>query len=268
MGKYPSQEKKCAPKEIRTSILPLTPHAKVYRFRHALRHKETLTLDDVLKEVAIEYKAIREKWRRGKAKATPLVEAPAVPGNRIQWDDSGGSVPRSPHSGGGDFRADDDFNNPTASSSSSNSPDDDGGGGNSCPGDAGGSEPGDPDKDGGGGREPGEDSENLEEYKFDPADSCYPPEIEGNILLWGTSSAGQLRHALERGGTRKQTRELQGSEEAPNPEEALLATALETGRRSSGTAFANRWREMQNVLQSNDPEQQAFDAEVEDHGFP
>ncbi|CAB1098488.1 unnamed protein product [Ectocarpus sp. CCAP 1310/34] len=25
MGKYPSQEKKCAPKEIRTSILPLTP---------------------------------------------------------------------------------------------------------------------------------------------------------------------------------------------------------------------------------------------------
>ncbi|CAB1117802.1 unnamed protein product [Ectocarpus sp. CCAP 1310/34] len=27
------EEKKCAPKEIRSSILPLTPHAKVYRFR-------------------------------------------------------------------------------------------------------------------------------------------------------------------------------------------------------------------------------------------
>ncbi|CAB1106093.1 unnamed protein product [Ectocarpus sp. CCAP 1310/34] len=201
--------------------------------------------------------------------------------------------------GGGDFGGGGDFDSPTDSTSSSDpaadsnsdsssgdDPDDDGGGGHRSPGDAGSSKPGDLDGDDGGGNKPGEDSENLEEYKFNPAASHYPPGLGGKRLLGGAPRAGPLRHGVERGRTRKQTRELQGSEEAPNPEEALLATALETEHGAEIVAAYVREslvkeyceeeverrasmeelyrREMQKVLQSNDLEQQAFGAEVDD----
>ncbi|CAB1111664.1 unnamed protein product [Ectocarpus sp. CCAP 1310/34] len=147
--------------------------------------------------------------------------------------------------------------------------------------------PGDPGGDGGSGRDPG-DSENLEELKYDPADDRYPRGLEGKKLLWGASNAGPLRHGLESGRTRKQTREMQGAGEmsgpgeTPDPEEALLATILETGGTGivedyiCNSLVKEQWdeeqtrhmeemyrREMQEVL---GPEQQAFGAEVDASG--
>ncbi|CAB1099819.1 unnamed protein product [Ectocarpus sp. CCAP 1310/34] len=98
----------------------------------------------------------------------------------------------------------------------------------------GGEESGDPGGDGGSDGDPG-DSENLEELKYDPADDRYPRGLEGKKLLRGASNAGPLRHGLESGRTRRQTREMQGAGEmpgpgeTPDPEAALLATILETG---------------------------------------
>eukprot|EP00903_Cladosiphon_okamuranus_P014962 g13849.t1 len=97
-------------------------------------------------------------------------------------------------------------------------------------GEAGGSdgdEPGDPGGDGSGG--------DIEELKYDPADARYPSGVQGKKLLRSASSSGPLRHGLEPGRTRRQTREMQDTEEvpglaeAPDPEEALLATVIETG---------------------------------------
>ncbi|CAB1118432.1 unnamed protein product [Ectocarpus sp. CCAP 1310/34] len=158
--------------------------------------------------------------------ATPFVreEAPTAPGNGIPGD--GGSVPPSPPSGRGDFGGGSDSPTDSSSSSSSSSPSsstsDAGGAGG-----PGGEESSDPGGDGGSGGDPG-DSENLEEMKYDPADDRYPRGLEGKKLLWGASNAGPLRHGLESGRTRKQTR-----------------------------------REMQEVL---GPEQQAFGAEVDASG--
>ncbi|CAB1106725.1 unnamed protein product [Ectocarpus sp. CCAP 1310/34] len=146
---------------------------------------------------------------RGPGQATPFVpeEAPTAPGNGIRRQRS----PVTPF-GKGRLRRSDA-----------------GGAGGS-----GGEEPGDPGGDGGSGGDPG-DSENLEELKYDPADDRYPRGLEGKKLLWGASNAGPLRHGLESGRTRKQTREMQGAGEmpgpgeTPDPEEELLATILETG---------------------------------------
>ncbi|CAB1105325.1 unnamed protein product [Ectocarpus sp. CCAP 1310/34] len=170
---------------------------------------------------------------RGPGQATPFVreEAPTAPGNGIPGD--GGSVPPSPPSGRGDFGGGSDSPTGSSSSSSSSSPSssssDAGGAGG-----PGGEESGDPGGDGGSDGDAG-DSENLEELKYDPADDRYPRGLEGKKLLWGASNAGPLRHGLESGRTRKQTREMQGAGEmpgpgeTPDPEEALLATILETG---------------------------------------
>ncbi|CAB1107644.1 unnamed protein product [Ectocarpus sp. CCAP 1310/34] len=141
--------------------------------------------------------------------------------------------------------------------------------------------------DGDSGGDPG-DSENLEELKYDPADDRYPRGLEGKKLLWGASNAGPLRHGLDSGRTRKQTREMQGAGEmpgpgeTPDPEEALLATILETGGTGivedyiCNSLVKEQWdeeqtrrmeemyrREMQEVL---GPEQQAVGAAVDASG--
>ncbi|CAB1120782.1 unnamed protein product [Ectocarpus sp. CCAP 1310/34] len=196
---------------------------------------------------------------RGPGQATPFVreEAPTAPGNGIPGD--GGSVPPSPPSGS-----------------------DAGGAGG-----PGGEESGDPGGDGGSDGDPG-DSENLEELKYDPADDRYPRGLEGKKLLWGASNAGPLRHGLDSGRTRKQTREMQGAGEmpgpgeTPDPEEALLATILETGGTGivedyiCNSLVKEQWdeeqtrrmeemyrHEMQEVL---GPEQEVFGAEVDASG--
>ncbi|CAB1106671.1 unnamed protein product [Ectocarpus sp. CCAP 1310/34] len=217
---------------------------------------------------------------RGPGQATPFVreEAPTAPGNGIPGD--GGSVPPSPPSGRGDFVGGSDIPTDSSSSSGPSSRSSDAGGA----GGPGGEAPSDPGGDGGSGGDPG-DSENLEELKYDPADDRYPGGLEGKKLLWGASNAGPLRHGLESGRTRKQTREMQGAGEmpgpgeTPEPEEALLATILETGGTGivedyiCNSLVKEQWqeeqtrgmeemyrREMQEVL---GPEQQAFRAEVD-----
>ncbi|CAB1100124.1 unnamed protein product [Ectocarpus sp. CCAP 1310/34] len=225
---------------------------------------------------------------RGPGQATPFVgeEAPTAPGNGIPGD--GGSVPPSSPSGRGDFGGGSD--SPTDSSSSSSSSSSSPSSSSSDVGGAGGlggEESDDPGGDGGSDGDPG-DSENLEELKYDPADDRYPRGLEGKKLLWGASNAGPLRHGLESGRTRKQTREMQGAGEmpgpgeTPDPEEALLATILETGGTGivedyiCNSLVKEQWdeeqtrrmeemyrREMQEV---SGPEQQAFGAEVDASG--
>ncbi|CAB1101846.1 unnamed protein product [Ectocarpus sp. CCAP 1310/34] len=206
---------------------------------------------------------------RGPGQATPLVreEAPTAPGNGMPGD--GGSVPPSPPSGKGDLGGGSDRPTDSSSSSSSSSPSSSSSG------------------DGGSDGDPG-DSENLEELKYDPADDRYPRGLEGKKLLWGASNAGPLRHGLESGRTRKQTREMQGVGEMPgagetsDPQEALLATILETGGTGivedyiCNSLVKEQWdeeqtrrmeemyrREMQEVL---GPKQQTFGAEVDASG--
>ncbi|CAB1112186.1 unnamed protein product [Ectocarpus sp. CCAP 1310/34] len=218
---------------------------------------------------------------RGPGQATPFMreKAPMAPGNGIPGD--GGSVPPSPPSGSGDFGggSDSPTDSSSSSSSSSRSPSssssDAGGAGG-----PGGEESSDPGGDGGSDGDPG-DSENLEELKCDPANDRYPRGLEGK-------NAGPLRHGLESGRTRRQTREMQGAGEMPGPgetpdrEEALLATILETGGTGifedyiCNSLVKEQWdeeqtrhmekmyrREIQEVL---GPEQQAFGAEVDASG--
>ncbi|CAB1103274.1 unnamed protein product [Ectocarpus sp. CCAP 1310/34] len=180
---------------------------------------------------------------RGPGQATPIVREEAPTAPGNGIPGDGGNVPPSPTSRRGDF-----------------------GGGSG---------------DGGSDGYPG-DSENLEGLKYDPADERYPRGLEGKKLLWGASNAGPLRHGLESGRTRKQTREMPGPGETPDPEEALLATILETGGTgivedyTCNSLVKGQWdeeqtrrmeemyrREMQEVL---GPEQQAFGAEVDASG--
>ncbi|CAB1096963.1 unnamed protein product [Ectocarpus sp. CCAP 1310/34] len=151
--------------------------------------------------------------------------------------------------------------------------DDDGGG-------ASGGEPGASGDGGGGGSEPGEDSEQLEEYKYDPADSRYPPGREGRRLLWGASKEGPLRHGLERGRTRRETRELQGPEEPPGPdaepdaEQALLAeiivdyvsNSLVRERYDEEQVNIEYRREMHELPYGTELQEEAFGAEAGDDG--
>eukprot|EP00903_Cladosiphon_okamuranus_P015165 g14022.t2 len=143
---------------------------------------------------------------------------------------------------GGDFGrgsenpADDDSSSSSSSSESSRAGEgrgsSNGGSDFTDPGGAGGSgrdEPGDPGGDGSSGN-----SENLEELKYDPTDDRYPSGREGKKLLWNASNAGLLHFGLERGRTRKQTRQTSAEEaqdpvDTPDPEEALLANIVETG---------------------------------------
>ncbi|CAB1108063.1 unnamed protein product [Ectocarpus sp. CCAP 1310/34] len=225
----------------------------------------------------------------GRATLPVQEKAPAAPGNGT--GDAGSGVPLSPPSGGGDFdgsssgsssssdrrsssSSSSSSNNNSDSSSSNAAGDDDGGGGTS------GSEPGASGGGGGGGSEPGEDSEQLEEYKFDPADSRYPPGREGRRLLWGASKEGPLRHGLERGRTRRETRELQGPEEPPGPdaepdaEQALLAeiivdyvsNSLVRERYDEEQVNIEYRREMHELPYGTELQEEAFGAEAVDDG--
>lgn len=212
---------------------------------------------------------------RGQRHVTPLArkQAPAEPGSGTQGSE--GSVPPSPPSAGGDVVGGMDFGSPNDSSSSgsnSNSePDlDDAsselGGGGSEPGDdgagndsgGGDSEPGDDDTDsddnGGNDGSASGDAEDAEEYVYDSADSRYPQGTEGKRLLWTVSSAGALRHGLERGRTRQQTREME------NSEEALLSAALEGERGSEIVAEYIR----ESLVEEHLQEEQAYRADVAD----
>eukprot|EP00903_Cladosiphon_okamuranus_P006046 g5963.t1 len=201
---------------------------------------------------------------RGPGQATPFVrvETPTVPGNGIQGDE--GIDPPSPPSERGDFGGGKD--SPTNSSSNSSDysssdpskanssshnsssavPDEnDGNGGDSSSevsssdsdvhgaGGAGDGGPGDPGEDSGGGRDFDEREDGLAEFKFDPDDNRYPSGREGKQLLHTASKAGPVRWGLTSGRTRSRTRELDSTEEVPDseepvPEEALLATILES----------------------------------------
>eukprot|EP00903_Cladosiphon_okamuranus_P006875 g6696.t1 len=233
-------------------------------------------------------------------------------GTRQRDPGDGGGIPSSPP-GGGDFGDGDDNTTDSRSSSSSDSSrvfDDEGEGSGgsdggsaiskSSPSDAGGdsdlggNQPGDPGGVGGGNDDPG-NSENLEELKYDPTDDRYPSGREGKKLLRNALNAGPLPFRLERGRTRKQTRQPSAEEakdpgDTPEPEEALLATILEIENGTeivanyvSDSLVAEQWeeeqmrrkeeqtrgveeiyrREMQEVFGR---EQQAFGAEVDASG--
>lgn len=149
----------------------------------------------------------------GRATSSARKQAPATPGNGTQGDE--GSVPPPPPSEGGDFGGDGKFSSPTSSSSE---PDDSGSSSSSSePGDSGSSgdgsnsEPDDRDRSNNeaGGGDSDSDVEELAAY--DPADGRYPSGNEGKKLAWTASSGGLARHELERGRTRKQTRELESA---------------------------------------------------------
>ncbi|CAB1104418.1 unnamed protein product [Ectocarpus sp. CCAP 1310/34] len=177
---------------------------------------------------------LREGMTSAVAMTPPITAATATtvvaPATSLNNHDGGSSEPLS-----GDYGDESSGGSePVSSTSYHDGSNDDGDGSEAVdPGsdDDGGSETGDPGENDGDGNEGG-DPETLEELKYDPADSRYPSGTEGKKLLWGASSAGQLRHVLQPGRTRKQTRELRSSEEepseAPAPEEALLSTVLET----------------------------------------
>eukprot|EP00903_Cladosiphon_okamuranus_P009444 g9004.t1 len=143
-----------------------------------------------------------------------------------------------------------DCSSSSSSSSSSNSPGDDGGGS------ASGSAPGASGDGGDGGSQPGEDSEQLEEY------------------------TRPLRHGLERGLTRRETRELQGPEEPPGPaaetdaEQALLAeiivdyvsNSLVRERYDEEQVNIEYRREMHELLYGTEMQEEAFGAEAGDNG--
>lgn len=79
-------------------------------------------------------------------------------------------------------------------------------------GDAGGGETGDPGEDGGSGSKPG-DSENIEEYKYDPS----PP-----------NATRQVQNGRIFSGARRMQARCVTGPKAPDPEEAQLSTAPET----------------------------------------
>ncbi|CAB1112933.1 unnamed protein product [Ectocarpus sp. CCAP 1310/34] len=211
---------------------------------------------------------------RGPGRATlPAREnAPAVPGNGIQGDE--GSAPPSPHLGVGDFgggdgiptsssSSSDSSSSSNSSSSSSSSSDTDTSGGGGEPEDSGGEAGG-----AGGSDVDGEDSGGSDdgEYKYDPADTRYPPGTQGKKLVWGASKEGPLRYGLQRGRTRKQTRELAEAERTAEgaaeeaAEEALLSTVLEVeGGKELVAEYLQR-----SLVEERQMEEMALQAEIEE----
>ncbi|CAB1106269.1 unnamed protein product [Ectocarpus sp. CCAP 1310/34] len=99
-------------------------------------------------------------------------------------------------------------------------------------------------------------------------------------LLWGASKEGPLRHGLERGRTRRETRELQGPEEPPGPdaepdaEQALLAeiivdyvsNSLVRERYDEEQVNIEYRREMHELPYGTELQEEAFGAEAGDDG--
>ncbi|CAB1106624.1 unnamed protein product [Ectocarpus sp. CCAP 1310/34] len=102
----------------------------------------------------------------------------------------------------------------------------------------------------------------------------------GRRLLWGASKEGPLRHGLERGRTRRETRELQGPEEPPGPdaepdaEQALLAeiivdyvsNSLVPERYDEEQVNIEYRREMHELPYGTELQEEAFGAEAGDNG--